>query len=147
MNNFFSTHKLEIKYSPTYSGKVEIQLKCHCITSLASKQIQTECLFDVPQPFFRAESKAQLKKFSLYLLSLFSNPQTLLNTLALVHEQIFSSLRSMKRANYSSLLILHTGCCALPIYTLTVPCGINSHFLAHVAHILCKSTNTLMEKI
>lgn len=60
--------------------QVEIQLKCHCITSLASKQIQTECLFDVSQPFFRRIKSTIGKNFSLFTFALFESSNTLTRT-------------------------------------------------------------------
>lgn len=91
--------------------QVEIQLKCHCITSLASKQIQTECLFDVPQPFFPQNQKHNWKNFlSIYFRSFWILKHYSIHSPCWARYvcTFFPFLRSMKRANYSSLLILHT---------------------------------------
>jgi hypothetical protein len=63
-----------------------IKMALYVITALVSKQIHTECLFDVPLPFFR-RIKSTIEKNSLFTFALFasSNSQILLNTLSRVH--------------------------------------------------------------
>lgn len=104
------------------------------MSSLVSKQIQTECLFDVSLPFFR-RIKSTIEIFFLFTFALFA-PRILeymrLNTLSCAHRM---SSSSMKRANYSSLLILSAS--AIPLHTYS-----STAIFVHAAHTLCKSTVT-----
>lgn len=103
-----------------------IQLKCHCISSLPSKQIQTECLFDDPQPFFLRRIKSTIMIFFLFTFALFAR---------LKHKHRSGVVCRMKfnekRANYSSLLIF-AGLCAIPLRAST------AIFVPRDAQILCK---------
>lgn len=79
--------------------------------------------------------KAQLKKFSLYLLSLFSNPQTLLNTLSRIHDMyIFSSFPALNEKGelFKFVDITHR----LLLYTADI------HTQLASIHSLCRVAST-----
>ena len=59
------------------------------MSSLPSKQIQTECLFDDPQPFFPPQNQKHNKCFFLFTFALFSlaESQTLLNVLLVLNKK------------------------------------------------------------
>lgn len=108
-----------------------IQLKCHCISSLPSKQIQTECLFDDPQPFFHPQNQKHNNDFFfLFTFALFflAESQTLLNVL----RWCSVSMKFNERANYSSLLIFAGLCNALAI-----PLRSQQPFLFHPSMLTC----------
>lgn len=103
------------------------------MSSLSSKQIQTECLFDDPQPFFPPQNQKHNEGFffSIYSRSFFpTESQASLDVL--LWRSVSMKLDIKKRANYSSLLIF-AGLCVIPLRAAST-----AIFVQRDAQISCK---------